>query len=440
MPDITVLCAADLHLGRRPAGLHGHGGSRISSAAGWRSLVDRARTDAVDLVVLAGDVVDELNRSFEAYGPLQRGIRTLKAAGIPVVAVAGNHDYDTLPDVAAEVGEGNLVVLGKGGKWERWSLQDEDGQALLHVDGWSFPDGSWKDDPTSGYEDASFDDPGEIPVLGLLHADLDQPGSPYGPVTKARLRSLPVSAWILGHVHGWSLDEKPGGPPILYPGSLQALKSGERGAHGAWIVDLGTDRTPTFRMTALSTVRYDRVEVDVGGVEDAAGLLAAIRRALQEHLDQLGEEATGPLRVAQARVVLTGQTGMHGQIAEALSDPGGLDLSHDSGLRLVVDPRPVIETEPELDLEALARGSDAPAMLARLLLDLAESTDGSEALPEKLAHEVSVAASEIAGRAHYVEANLHSVDVSPGSARLRDAVRGQAMRLLGALVAEKEVA
>lgn len=432
MTDLTILCAADLHLGRRPADLRGAGGSRIASKAGWSSLVDRARADAVDLVVLAGDVIDELNRSFEAYGPLERGIRTLKAAGIPVVAVAGNHDHDTLPDVAAEVGDGNLVVLGRGGEWERWTLEDDDGAPRLHVDGWSFPDGTWREDPTAGYDAAALGDPGGAPVLGLLHADLDQAGSPYGPVTAARLRSLPPAAWVLGHIHVPSLEEDAGVAPILYPGSLQALDAGERGVHGAWVLELGAATTPAFRQVALSSVRYDRVTVDVAGEDDAAGVMGAVRRALKEHLDALGEEATGPLRRVQVRVRVTGRTAVHGRMAEALAELGGLELTDDAGLRLVADPRPVIETRPALDLESLARGSDSPALLARLLLDL----DAGGALPDELARRATAAVTRIADRSHYLEARLDAVDAD----RARDAVRRQATRLLGALVAEKETA
>lgn len=431
MSDLSILCAADLHLGRRPADLRGAGAGRVASKVGWSNLVDRARADAVDLVVLAGDVIDELNRSFEAYGPLEQGVRALKAAGIPVVAVAGNHDHDTLPDVAAEVGGGNLVVLGQGGEWERWTLEDDDGAPRLHVDGWSFPDGTWREDPTIGYDSAVLGDPGRVPVLGLLHADLDQAGSPYGPVSAARLRSLPPTAWVLGHIHVPSLNEGADVAPILYPGSLQALDSGERGPHGAWILELHADRTPAFRQIALSSVRYDRVTVDLKGVEDEAGVKAAVLRALTDHLDVLDEEATGPLQRVQVRVRVTGRTPVHGRMEEALGDLGDTEIPDDAGLRLVADSRPVIETRPPLELESLARGSDAAALLAGLLLQMDNDEGG---LPEDLARRAAVAVSHVADRSHYLEARLDDVDAD----RARDAVRRQATRLLGALVAEKE--
>ncbi|MEJ2679201.1 MAG: DNA repair exonuclease, partial [Gemmatimonadota bacterium] len=348
MAHLTVLCAADLHLGRRPAGLAGTGVDRLSSADAWSNLVGRAVADGVDLVLLAGDVVDRFNRSFEAYGPLDQGIRSLKAAGIPVVAVAGNHDFDVLPDVAAEVGDGHLTVLGRGGAWERWTLKGQDGEPRLHVDGWSFPDQHWHDDPTMDYDPAAFGAPGgardsapgsvggqapggmpggahgDVPVLGLVHGDLDQPASPYAPLATSRLRSLDVAAWVLGHIHTPSLREDPAGPSILYPGSVQALKAGERGPHGAWLLELEPGRRPAFRPVALSGVRYDRVDVDVGAVDDAAGLNAAVRTSLRAHLDQVGQASVGPLKVVYCQVRLTGRTRLHGGVEAALDGLGEL--------------------------------------------------------------------------------------------------------------------
>lgn len=440
MADVTVLCAADLHLGRRSSRLPAlESGARLSPAEAWLDLVERAVTDRVSLVVLAGDVVDQYNRSYEAWGPLQGGVRALEAAGIPVVAVAGNHDHDTLHDLAADTGGGNLTVLGRGGVWERWTLTGDEGEPLLHVDGWSFPDGRWPADPTESYDPASLGGATGVPILGLLHAELDQTGSPYGPVSAARLRSLPVAAWVLGHIHVPYLSEGSGAPAILYPGSLQALDPGETGPHGACLIELRGKQTPTFRRIALSGARYDTVEVDVTGLEDAAALNAAVRRSLQQHLNHLGEELTGPLKMVHCRVRLTGRTPLHGRIEDALDGLGAVDISAESGLRLIADPRPIIDTLPSVELEELARASDSPGLLARLLLELdAEPAAGRGELAGAASKAAARAAAAVAQKSHYATANLESVEVGADSDRVREGVRRQAARLLDALMAQKE--
>lgn len=436
MADVTVFCAADLHLGRRAAGLSGRWDSgRLSATDAWLRLVDRAVIDAVDLVVLAGDVVDQFNRSFEAYGPLERGVGTLADAGIPVVAVAGNHDHDTLPDVAAEVGGGNLTVLGQGGRWERWTLRSGDGGPILHVDGWSFPGRRWENDPTAEYDPASLGPPDDAPILGLLHADLDAPGSVYAPVTAARLRSTSSIAWVLGHIHVPSLREAPAVAPILYPGSLQALDAGETGPRGAWRMDIRGEGTPVFRHIHFSSVRYDTVVVDVDGIKDAPTLSARVRRSLRSHLEDRSAESTGALRRIQCRVRLTGRTPLHRRIASALDGLGEFAPTDDAGLRLTVDGRPTIETRPALDLEAIARGTDAPALLARLLL---QPEDRGGEWPADLLERASRSATEVGSRPYYSTIGLEPLALDPGSPRLADGLRRQAARLLDALMAQQE--
>jgi len=428
LPAIRILCGADLHMGRRPSRLpEAWQGGRISSATAWGYLVDHALEEDVDLVLLAGDVVDQFNRSFEAYGPLDQGLRRLKEGGVPVVAVAGNHDFDTLPGMAADVGEGHLVVLGRKGRWERWTLEDDAGEPRLHVDGWSFPRQHHAEDPTSAY------DPGAgagVPVIGLLHADLDQTDSPYAPVASATLRGHPADAWILGHTHRPTLHEQQGSAPILYPGSLQALDPGEGGMHGAWMVEIGRDRAPSFHLIPLSGAHYATVDVDVEGIDEAGALNAAVRAALTDHLSELAEEEPEFLQVACCRVRLTGRSALHSRLADVLAgiedfDPRGLMRD----LCLTVDPRLLIDTRPALDLDDLARGTDAPAHLAGLLLATADPD-------ADLFQAASRAASKVTASRHFV--GLESLDTGPGSPLVREALERQAARLLDALVAGRE--
>ncbi|MEF8866370.1 MAG: metallophosphoesterase, partial [Salinibacter sp.] len=91
-----ILCTGDLHLGRYPSGVHSRDREWAVDRV-WENTVSYAIQQAVDGVVLTGDVVDAQNKRYEALGPLQRGLRRLGDAGIPVVAVAGNHDFDALP-------------------------------------------------------------------------------------------------------------------------------------------------------------------------------------------------------------------------------------------------------------------------------------------------------------------------------------------------------
>src|SRR5690606_27261923 len=59
MSVVKLLCAADLHMGRRPSRLPPTwSGGAVGPATAWAALVERARAERVDAVLLAGDVVD----------------------------------------------------------------------------------------------------------------------------------------------------------------------------------------------------------------------------------------------------------------------------------------------------------------------------------------------------------------------------------------------
>jgi DNA repair protein SbcD/Mre11 len=409
----------------------------VTAALAWDDLIECALSHGVDALLLAGDVVDHDNRYFEAYGPVGRGVARLKAAGIPVVAVAGNHDHHTLHEVAREVGAGHLVVLGRGGRWERWTLRDDAGSPRLHVDGWSFPDAHHPEDPAALYDPPPAGD--GAPVVGLLHCEPEGGDPRYAPVSPASLARAPVAAWVLGHIHVPSLRQDPGRPPVLYAGSLLALDPGERGRRGAWLLELGRDRPPSFRQLPLSRVRYEGVEVAVEGVADADALRAALASALQRRLEAVVSEGPGLLEIVSCRVRLTGRTRMHARLDPVLETLKELELVGEGGVRLVVE-RAESDTAPDLDLAELARGSDAPALLARLLLDLGDEggpdhAPGVTAIgpdPELLARAAGAAAA-VVGRAHYAV-----LGGGPDEAAVRAALRRQASRLLDQLVRSKE--
>jgi DNA repair protein SbcD/Mre11 len=365
---MKILCSGDLHLGRRSSRLPDGIDPRLHSAtAAWGAVVDLAIEERVDLVALSGDVVDRANRYFEAFGPLERGVRRLGGAGIPVAAVAGNHDFDVLPKLAPSLGT-SFRLLGAGGRWEGITLA-RDGVPALRVAGWSFAAEHVTTSPMSAFPGLPDDG---VPVLALLHAELDQPSSRYLPAAAPELRAAPASFWLLGHLHSPRLHETPGGAPLLYPGAPQALDPGEPGAHGAWIVELEPGRIPTARMVPLSSVRYDGVEVDVNGVADPDSLDRLVAEGVRAHLQRVVEEGCGRLRHLACHVRVTGRTPLHRTLDARLAERlGDLDAEHGEVQGRV--ERVEVATRPAVDLGDLARAGDAPGVLARrqalLLLD-----------------------------------------------------------------------
>lgn len=420
---MKILCAGDLHMGRRstrlPAGVPA---ATASATRIWERIVDLALERAVDAVALSGDVVDRGNRFFEAIGPFERGLARLRARGIPVVAVAGNHDFDVLPSIADSVGPEAFRLLGRGGAWERAEIATASGP--LRVNGWSFPREHHPTNPLAGFDlpDA------EGFTLGLLHADLGQATSPYAPVRLHELRQRPPGFWLLGHIHAPAVHEAAGAATVLYPGSPHALDPGEPGEHGAWLLTWTPATGTSLERIPLSPVRYDEVEVCVGDVADVGDARNRVVAAVRTYLTARATDAA-PVRCASLRVRVTGRTPLHGTLAEGLSEVGDVEL--ELGGVVACIERLELATRPAVDLQALAGARDPSAILAGLLLRL-ESDDADDGIAELL-RGAERRALDIRNAPAY--ADLPAGGEPPPDPR--EGLRTQAWALLDALLAQQ---
>jgi DNA repair protein SbcD/Mre11 len=430
---LKILCTADIHMGRRPSRLPAHiDTAPLSSTRCWDAIVETAIAERVQLVALAGDVVDQANRYYEAVGPFEAGLKRLAAKGIRVVAVAGNHDHETLVAIAANFRPEIFTLLGRGGAWERLTIE-RGGRPALHVDGWSFPRATHTEDPLREYAPPP---PDGVPVLGLLHGDLDVAGSRYAPVRLADLGSHRHALWLLGHIHLPARREMGDGTHVLYPGSPQALDPGERGWHGVWLAELGDTGRFELREVALSTVRYEALDVDLTGADSMSEVDARLSNEVRAYLGRVVDDGAGPLRYLSLRIRLTGRTALHRELGARVSGIATELELEESGVRVLVE-RVSVATSPALDLEEIARGQDAPGIVARLALAIdAGSLDAEQEALLRRAVRAGGAVHE--ARSYRAISNGASEGVSEDEARW--ILRDHALLLLDSLVAQKEVA
>lgn len=425
---MRVLCTGDIHIGRRASRLPDHQrGEAFSAAAAWGAVVDLALREQVDVVAISGDVVDRQNRFFEAVGPLEQGLRRLAEAHIDVVAVSGNHDYDVLPLLARGVTAGQLTHLGQAGTWQRHTIRRGD-VPRLHIDGWSFPSERVLHDPLQSYQPAPDDG---IPVLGLLHADLDQSGSRYAPVSLAALRQTGVAAWLLGHIHHPRLIEAVGQPLILYPGSPLAMDPGETGPHGPWMLEIRPGQPVVARQMRTSPIRYETLDVPLDDVATREDLLDHVQGEVSRQLAGIADESSG-LRYVSFRLRLTGRTALHGIVDDALKDAQS-DLAIE---RLgVVGGVERIEnlTRPAIDLDELVGRKDPTGELARVLVAL--EAEPAPAAYANLLDDALTRLNQI--RQHRVFSGI-AADQPPDHADAQRLLLHEGYRLLDTLLAQRE--
>lgn len=433
---MRLLCVADVHLGRVPARLHedlADRASELGAAAAWRRTVELALEERVAAVLLAGDLVDGGNDFFEAFAHLRDGVSRLTAAGIKVVAVAGNHDPEVLARLVKVVPD--VTLLGADGAWQAWRLHDpEDESRFVRLVGWSFPerwvDGSpLADDGLAAALEASASGPPPLATIGLLHADRDQADSRYAPVTSAQLAAAPVDAWLLGHVHAPVFGE--GGARGYvggYLGSLTANDPGEPGPRGAWLLEVGPGGELRFEHVSLAPLRWERLELDVTGWDSPAEVQTQLIESLEVLGQSLMEQGANPVAVG-CRVALVGRTPHRSGLERVLADAQpGAQLIPVAGTQFFLDTVS-LEALPELDLEALSEQDDPVGLLAARLVAL--RTPGSE-LRSRLVGAAAARMAELNEKSDHGGGAF----APPGEAEVAALLEEAALRALDALLAQ----
>jgi DNA repair protein SbcD/Mre11 len=376
----TLLFVGDIHLGRRPTSLAASGLdlASLSPAVAWSRAVDLALEQGLP-VVLAGDVVDEERDRFEAYGHLERGVRRLRDAGLPVVAVAGNHDQVALPRLVERI-EG-MHLLGGGGRWERLELGDVD------LFGWSFPTRHHTGNPIDapGLQEALDAWRHDAAGLGVLHADLGAVDSPYAPVAMEDLLRTQLDAVLLGHIH--RPDTLQGARPIGYLGALVGMNRSDLGPRGPWRVEASHRGQVRATQVPLGPVRFEAVQVDVSDMPPAPAAADHLHDQIAACVTEAAALLTDPSDAVGYALHFVGST-PHGQALQSfLAAANPDDLRFDPGGQPWAVVRMVDSTTPSLDLSALAQQATPLGAIAGLLLDL--QTGGAHEILPKLGGELA---------------------------------------------------
>ncbi len=294
------LHAADIHLDSPLQGLERYPEApveavRAAPRRAFERLVELAIEERVAFLLLAGDLYDGDWKDYNTGLFFVAQMRRLAEAGIPVHLVSGNHDAASQitkrltlpPNVHHYASRAPETVL----------LPDLD----VAIHGRSFPARRVSEDLAADYPPA---DRGRFEI-GLLHTSLDgRPGhADYAPCTVEALRAKGYAYWALGHVHRREIVSDD--PWIVFPGNLQGRHARETGGKGATLVTVEHGRVVDVEHRDLDVVRWARIDVDLGGSDQADNALARFAEALA----QARQEADG--RLLAARIRVTGATPLH---------------------------------------------------------------------------------------------------------------------------------
>jgi DNA repair exonuclease SbcCD nuclease subunit len=299
---VRVLHCADLHLDSPFEALPADK-ARIRRQE-QRALLDRiadiAEERHVQLVLLAGDLLDSAASYYETQEVLYRTFSRIKAE---IFIAPGNHDYYCpkspyasmkFPDnvhifTSPLIGCFTLPELG----CRVWGAGFNDAQSRPLLTGFRVPDRDA--DPKGGYLD-----------LMVLHGDLT--GDVYNHIREADIAASNLHYLALGHIHTFSGIKKAGNTYYAYPGCPEGRgfdETGEKGILTGTVDKSGCD----LEFIPTNSRRYDIYTVDVTGASDIAAAVAAALPAGD------GRDIS--------RIILTGETDGTPDLArlnEALTD------------------------------------------------------------------------------------------------------------------------
>lgn len=235
-------------------------------------IVDLCLDEAVDALLIAGDLYDGDQTSMKTARFLAQQLGRLDAAGVAVFMIRGNHDALSritrelvLPASVTVFGaRAGVRIIEKGGR-----------PVAIHGISFGRPQA-----PDSLLERFLPPVPGAVNI-GMLHTSLaGAPGhDPYAPCALTDLQATGFDYWALGHVHQRAVY--PGRALVVMPGMPQGRDIGEAGEKSVTLVTVADDGTMREECRTTAVAQFERVEVAAAGLIDWRDLVAALGAALR---------------------------------------------------------------------------------------------------------------------------------------------------------------
>ncbi len=368
--------AADIHLDSPLVGLSAYQDApadllRLATRNAFENLVSEAIAEAVDFMVIAGDLYDGPWRDFNTGLFFARQMGRLHAEGIKVYLLMGNHDAES--EMTKRLLLPPNVFKFAANKAQTYKIDEL--RVALH--GRSFKDAATTENLAASYP---------APVegwfnIGVLHTALEgnTQHANYAPCSVAELQAKGYQYWALGHVHEHRVISGP--CTIAFPGNLQGRHIREPGPRGALMVNTsGTDITSVERFY-VDVLRWHSLVVDVASANTMTEAVAAVGQSLEALLRQ--SDGDKPHAV---RVTLTGASNAHAQLfgleTQLREEIKAQAFSLGSDRLWIEKVR--LETTPMESSDAIALRADAVADLQALLAGAAQDTALLGAMHEEL--------------------------------------------------------
>lgn len=248
---------------------------RGATRSALSAIVDLCIAEAVDALLIAGDLYDGSQTSMNTALFLSSELRRLEQAGIRVFVIRGNHDSQSA--IKRELSLPANVHLFSG-RVKPMLAKTLDNGREVYVHGVGFDNPHMAESLLP-----SFAGPVEDAInIGLLHTSLaGAPGHDnYAPASVADLVSHGFDYWALGHVHLRQVHHER--PHVIMPGMPQGRDINEAGDKSVTLVTVDDQGVLSHEERLIGQAAFLRLSVDLAGAKDWQEMLARVKAAMGE--------------------------------------------------------------------------------------------------------------------------------------------------------------
>ncbi|EAD2030785.1 exonuclease SbcCD subunit D [Listeria monocytogenes] len=258
MKEIQFLHMADLHLDSPFIGLSTlpqplFSAIQESTFQSLERITTVAIKEAVDFVLIAGDIYDSEDQSVRAQARFAKEMKRLETANIPVFMIHGNHDFIEKHKEKLAL-PSNVHVFSE--QVEVISHKTATGVSV-NIYGFSYNERHIRSSRVDEYKiqgDADF----HIALLHGSEVSSSEEHDVYAPFRVQEISKKGFDYWALGHIHKRQLLAE--SPSIYYPGNIQGRNRKESGEKGASIITL-SEASTTIDFIGTSPIIWEEAVI-----------------------------------------------------------------------------------------------------------------------------------------------------------------------------------
>jgi DNA repair protein SbcD/Mre11 len=285
-PVLRIVHTADVHLGARHADMGDQASAqRERQFAAFKTTVDLAIEERVDLFLIAGDLFDSNTQPRRSVERVAAELARLAAAKVRTVVIPGTHDvydrssiyraYDLEALAGSDPDDDFVTVLTPARPWVHLAACD------VVVFGPVFATKKAPTSPLQGLDTSVV--PEATYRVGMVHGAVAIPGKTDGDdvvITTQEIAASGLDYLALGHWHS-SQQARAGGVTYAYAGAPESVAIDQDRAGKALLVELDTKagaKTVTISEKQVGKTSFDKARIDAAAIASQPAFIEGVAK------------------------------------------------------------------------------------------------------------------------------------------------------------------